>query len=98
MNVLTLPAFKQAKIVPPRKAGAKDEISRFYNHFRYSLSGVKFENALCLIEFFYFSTFVCCIVINLVFEKIHSTIDAIAKLAETICDSRNFQLTIFLID
>ena len=52
MNVLTLPAFKQAKIVSPHKAGAKDEINCFYNYFRYSLSGVKFLNAFCLIEFF----------------------------------------------
>ena len=89
--------LKQTKIVPLHKAGAKEEITT--DQFRFSLCGVKFLNALCIIEFILtLKLSVCSILINLVFENKHSTIDAIVKLTEKVRESRNCQVAAFFMD
>ena len=57
-----------------------------------------FERVIYNRNYTYFETFSFSHPNQFGFRKKHSTIDAIAKLTETVCESRNFQVAPFFID
>ena len=90
--------LKQEKIVPLHKAGAKDEINNYRPISLLIVWSKVFERVMYNRIYTYFETFGLFHPNQFGFRKKHSTIDAIAKLTETVRESRNCQVTTFFID
>ena len=90
--------LKQAKIVPLHKAGAKDEINNYRPISLLIVWSKVFERVMYNRIYTYFETFGLFHPNQFGFRKKHSTIDAIAKLTETVRESRNCQVATFFFD
>ena len=84
--------------MPLHKAGAKNEIINYRPVSLLIVWSKVFERVMYNRNYTYFETFNLFHPNRFVFRKKHSTIDSIAKLTETLRESRNFQVATFFID
>ena len=90
--------LKQAKTVPLHKAGAKYEINNYRPISLLTAWSKVFDRVMYNRIYTYFETFGLFHPNQFGFRKKDSTIDAIAKLTETVHESRNCQVATFFID
>ena len=89
--------LKRAKIVPLHKAGAKDDVNNYRPISLLIVWSKIFERIMYNRIYTYFETFDLFNPNQFGFRKKHSTIDAIAKLTETIRENSNLEVITFLL-